>query len=120
VQSGYSGDIAAILLEAFARFVWYGLGTPAPVFPTKRLVTTGLYRHVRNPMYIAVTTVIFGEGLLLGNPQLLGYGVCVWLGFFVFVLAYEEPTLRRTYGHEYTAFCDAVPRWIPRLRPWAE
>lgn len=109
---------AAILLEAFARFAWYGLGTPAPVFPTKRLVTTGLYRYVRNPMYVAVTAVIFGQGLLFGNPQVLGYGVCVWLAFFVFVLAYEEPTLRRTYGHEYTEFCAAVPRWMPRLRPW--
>jgi protein-S-isoprenylcysteine O-methyltransferase Ste14 len=52
---------------------------------------------VRNPMYFAITAVIFGEGLLLGNAKLLGYGVCVWLAFFVFVLAYEEPTLRRTY-----------------------
>jgi len=107
-----------ILLEAFARFAWHGLGTPAPVFPTKRLVVTGLYRHVRNPMYVAVTSTIFGEGLLLGNAKLMGYGVCVWLAFFAFVLAYEEPTLRRTYGREYAAFCDAVPRWIPRLRPW--
>src|SRR6266702_1899643 len=108
----------AILVEAFARFAWRGLGTPAPVFPTKKLVTTGLYRYVRNPMYLAVTAVIFGEGMLLGNAQLVGYGVCVWLAFFVFVLAYEEPTLRRSYGHEYVAFCAAVPRWIPRLRPW--
>jgi protein-S-isoprenylcysteine O-methyltransferase Ste14 len=60
---------AAILVEAFARFAWHGLGTSAPVFPTKRLVTTGLYRYVRNPMYVAVTAVIFGEGLLLGNAK---------------------------------------------------
>jgi protein-S-isoprenylcysteine O-methyltransferase Ste14 len=108
----------AILFEAFARFAWHGLGTPAPVFPTKRLVVTGFYRHVRNPMYCAVAGIIFGEGLLLGNARLIGYGVGVWLAFFVFVLVYEEPTLRRTYGGEYDAFCDAVPRWIPRLRPW--
>jgi protein-S-isoprenylcysteine O-methyltransferase Ste14 len=108
----------AILVEAFGRFAWHGLGTPAPVFPTQRLVTTGLYRYVRNPMYVAVTAVIFGQGLLLGNARLIGYGVCVWLAFFVFVLAYEEPTLRRTYGREYEAFCAAVPRWIPHLRPW--
>jgi protein-S-isoprenylcysteine O-methyltransferase Ste14 len=108
----------AILVEAFARFAWQGLGTPAPVFPTKKLVTTGLYRYVRNPMYLAVTAIIFGEGMLLGNARLVGYGVCVWLAFFVFVLAYEEPTLRRSYGREYVAFCAAVPRWIPRLPPW--
>lgn len=108
----------AILFEAFARFAWHGLGTPAPVFPTKRLVITGFYRHVRNPMYCAVTAMIFGEGLLLGNANLIRYGVGVWLAFFVLVLVYEEPTLRRTYGGEYEAFCNAVPRWIPRLRPW--
>jgi protein-S-isoprenylcysteine O-methyltransferase Ste14 len=109
---------AAILVEAFARFAWHGFGTPAPVFPTKKLVTTGLYRYVRNPMYVAVTAVIFGEGLLLGNAKLIGYGACVWLAFFVFVLAYEEPTLRRTYGGEYAAFCAVVPRWIPRISRW--
>jgi protein-S-isoprenylcysteine O-methyltransferase Ste14 len=67
---------SAILVEAFARFAWHGLGTPAPVFPTKRLLTTGLYRYVRNPMYLAVTAVIFGEGLLLGNAKLIAPSSC--------------------------------------------
>jgi protein-S-isoprenylcysteine O-methyltransferase Ste14 len=107
-----------VLLDSFARFALQGLGTPAPVFPTRHLVVTGLYRYVRNPMYVAVVSVILGQGLLLRNVRLLGYGAVVWLGFHVFVLSYEEPTLRATYGAEYEAFCAAVPRWIPRLTPW--
>ena len=106
-----------VLLDSFARFALQGLGTPAPIFPTRRLVVTGLYRCVRNPMYVAVLSVIAGQGLLFGNARLLAYATLVWAGFHVFVLAYEEPTLRRTYGHEYDAYCNSVPRWIPRLRP---
>jgi protein-S-isoprenylcysteine O-methyltransferase Ste14 len=94
------------------------LGTPAPVFPTRHLVVSGLYQYVRNPMYIAVVSVIIGQGLLFGNIRVLEYGVLVWLGFHLFVLAYEEPALRATFGTEYKAFCDHAPRWIPRLRPW--
>jgi protein-S-isoprenylcysteine O-methyltransferase Ste14 len=108
----------AIVVEAFARFAWQGLGTPAPVFPTQRLVVTGLYRHVRNPIYIAVFTIILGQALFFGNIRLAAYGVAVWLAFHLFVLAYEEPTLHRAYGDEYEAFRATVPRWIPRLRPF--
>ncbi len=106
------------LLDSFARFALQGLGTPAPIFPTKHLVITGLYRYVRNPMYVGVVSVIAGQGLLLGNPRVLGYGALVWLAFSLFVIGYEEPTLRRTFGAEYERFCTNVPRWIPRLRPW--
>lgn len=106
------------LLDSFARFAWQGEGTPAPVLPTRRLVVTGLYRYVRNPMYVAVVSAIIGQGLLLGNTPLLVYGGLVWLLFHLFVLAYEEPTLRATYGPEYQAFCAEVPRWIPRLTAW--
>jgi len=81
-------------------------------------VVTGLYRCVRNPMYVGVVSVIAGQGLLLGNARVLGYGALVWLAFSLFVLGYEEPTLRRTFGAEYERFCANVPRWIPRLRPW--
>jgi protein-S-isoprenylcysteine O-methyltransferase Ste14 len=107
------------LLDSFARFALQGLGTPAPVFPTRHLVVTGLYRHVRNPMYVSVVAAILGQGLLLGNVSLLEYGGLVWLLFHLFVLIYEEPTLRASFGPEYAAFCAAVPRWIPRLSPWA-
>ena len=109
---------APALLDSFARFALQGLGTPAPVLPTDRLVVTGLYRRVRNPMYVGVVTVVLGQGLLIGSAPVLGYGVVLALIFPLFVLGYEEPTLRRSFGTEYDRFCRNVPRWIPRLRPW--
>src|SRR5438477_10892819 len=90
-----------VLLDSFARFALQGLGTPAPVFPTKHLVVTGLYRFVRNPMYVAVVSVIIGQGLLLGNVRILEHGALVWLAFYLFVLMYEEPTLRANVGRVY-------------------
>jgi protein-S-isoprenylcysteine O-methyltransferase Ste14 len=107
------------LLESFARFALQGLGTPAPILPTRNLVVNGLYRYVRNPMYLAVVLAILGQAMIFGNVSLVAYGTLVWLICHVFVLAYEEPTLRRTFGSEYDAFCVNVPRWIPRLRPWS-
>src|SRR5580704_9455010 len=106
------------LLDSFVRFALQGLGTPAPVFPTRHLVVTGLYRHVRNPMYIAVVSGILGQGLIFGNVTVLEYGGLVWLLFHGFVLVYEEPTLRASFGSEYESFCAAVPRWIPRTTAW--
>ena len=88
------------LLDSFVRFAVQGVGTPAPVFPTRHLVVTGLYRYVRNPMYVAVVSTILGQGLVLGNVTLLEYGGMVWLLFHLFVLVYEEPTLRATFGSE--------------------
>lgn len=107
-----------VLLDSFARFALQGLGTPAPVLPARRLVVTGLYRYVRNPMYLAVASLIFGQGLLFGNVRVLVYGAVVCLCFHLFVIGYEEPTLHSTFGPEYEAFRAAVPRWIPRLTPW--
>jgi protein-S-isoprenylcysteine O-methyltransferase Ste14 len=107
-----------MLLDSFARFAIQGLGTPAPVFPTKHLVITGLYRYVRNPMYVGVIAVIAGQGLLFGNLRVLLYGVLVWLAFSLFVMGYEEPVLRKTFGDEYREFCENVPRWVPRLSAW--
>jgi protein-S-isoprenylcysteine O-methyltransferase Ste14 len=107
-----------VILDSFARFALQGQGTPAPVFPTRHLVVTGLYRYVRNPMYVGVLALIFGQGLLLGNVRVLDYGVLIWLAFELFVVGYEEPTLRRTYGAEYDVFCKHVSRWIPGLKPW--
>ena len=112
------GAGALALLDSFARFAINGLGTPAPVFPARHLVTTGLYRYVRNPMYLAVVALIAGQGLLLGNTGLLDYGVIVWLAFHLFVIRYEEPMLQATFGPEYEAFRSGVSRWLPRLRPW--
>jgi protein-S-isoprenylcysteine O-methyltransferase Ste14 len=109
-----------VLLDSFARFAIQGLGTPAPVFPTRHLVVQGLYRYVRNPIYVAVVTVVLGQALFFGSLGLLEYCAILWLGFHLFVLAYEEPTLRATFGDEYEAFCSHVPRWIPRARPRPE
>jgi protein-S-isoprenylcysteine O-methyltransferase Ste14 len=107
---------ALVLLDSFARFAIKGLGTPAPVFPTRHLVITGLYRYVRNPMYVAVVALILGQGLIFGNVRVLEYGALIWLAFHLFVIGYEEPTLRASFGPEYEAFCRTVPRWIPRLK----
>jgi protein-S-isoprenylcysteine O-methyltransferase Ste14 len=106
------------LVESFARFALRGLGTPAPLMPTRRLVVTGFYRHVRNPMYVGVVSIVVGQALLLGSRTLLAYAAAVWLAFHLFVLLYEEPTLRARYGAEYAAYCAGVRRWWPRLRPW--
>ena len=104
------------LLDSFVRFAIQGVGTPSPVFPTRHLVVTGLYRYVRNPMYVAVVSVILGQGLLFGSARLLEYGGLVWLLFHLFVRIYEEPVLRASFGSEYEAFFAAVPRWIPSIR----
>lgn len=105
-----------VLLHAFARFVMEGIGTPAPVAPTQRLVVGGLYRYVRNPMYVAVVAAIVGQALLLGRLELLGYAALVAAAVASFVHWYEEPTLRRQFGEEYDTYRESVPAWIPRLR----
>jgi protein-S-isoprenylcysteine O-methyltransferase Ste14 len=110
------GSVA--LLDSFLRFAVQGLGTPAPVFPTRHLVVSGLYRHVRNPMYVAVVSTILGQALIFGNVTLLEYGGLVWLLFHVFVLVYEEPILKASFGAGYELFRANVPRWIPRITPW--
>ncbi len=107
-----------VLLDSFARFALQGLGTPAPILPTRHLVVTGFFRHVRNPMYVAVASLILGQALVFGSVPVLEYGIAVAVGFSVFVRLYEEPALRRSFGVEYEEYCANVPRWIPRLRPW--
>jgi protein-S-isoprenylcysteine O-methyltransferase Ste14 len=107
-----------VLLDSFGRFAIQGLGTPAPVAPPQHLVVTGLYRHVRNPMYVAVASLIFGQGLFFGSVRVLEYGLVVWLAFHLFVLLYEEPALRSKFGDEYKEFCANVRRWLPRIKPW--
>jgi protein-S-isoprenylcysteine O-methyltransferase Ste14 len=81
-------------------------------------VVTGLYRYVRNPIYVALVAVILGQAVLFGDWRLLLYGALVFVAFHIFVLAYEEPTLRESFGAEYESYCANVPRWIPRLTPW--
>jgi protein-S-isoprenylcysteine O-methyltransferase Ste14 len=107
-----------VLVQAFIRFAAEGRGTPAPVAPTERLVIGGLYRYVRNPMYLAVVAAITGQGMALGQPVLLGYAAAVWLTVASFVRWYEEPTLAHRFGTQYQAYRRAVPAWRPRIRPW--
>jgi protein-S-isoprenylcysteine O-methyltransferase Ste14 len=107
---------ATVLLHAFTRFVIEGLGTPAPIAPTERLVVGGLYRHVRNPMYLAVLAVITGQALLLSRPVLLVYAAAVAATVAAFVHWYEEPTLTHRHGTAYQQYRQTVPAWLPRLR----
>lgn len=109
---------AALLLHSFARFALEGQGTPAPVAPTERLVVGGIYRHVRNPMYVAVLSIILGQALLFSSWAVFGYGIVAAAAMVSFVRLYEEPTLARRYGEEYEAYRRAVPGWLPRLTPW--
>jgi protein-S-isoprenylcysteine O-methyltransferase Ste14 len=108
---------AVVLLSAFAQFAIQGRGTPAPPAPTEQLVVRGLYRYVRNPMYLAVLAVITGQALLLSRPALLGYAAAVAAAVIAFVYGYEQPTLARRYGAQYEAYRKAVPGWWPRLPP---
>jgi protein-S-isoprenylcysteine O-methyltransferase Ste14 len=106
------------LIQAFARFVVEGLGTPVPVAAPDHLVVGGLYRYVRNPMYVAALAIIVGQALALGQLGLLLYAAALWLITAAFVRFYEEPTLTRRFGADYEAYRRAVPAWQPRLRPW--
>lgn len=107
-----------VLLHSFLRFVVEGSGTPAPVAPTEHLVVGGMYRYVRNPMYLAVIALVVGQTILLGNPRLLVYGVAVGLAMVAFARWYEEPALQRQFGEPYEEYRRNVPGWWPRMSPW--
>ncbi len=107
-----------ILIECFARFALQGRGTPAPLAPPDRLVVSGPYRRVRNPMYVAVLALVLGQAALFTDVRLLVYGLGFWLVSHAFVVFFEEPSLRRAFPADYPAFAASVPRWLPRLRPW--
>jgi protein-S-isoprenylcysteine O-methyltransferase Ste14 len=108
----------ASLVDSFLRFALVGRGTPAPIAPTRQLVVSGQYRHVRNPMYVAVVAIILGQGLLLGSTHVLLYAGIVWLITHTFVLLYEEPTLASQFGTSYETYRRNVRRWWPRIQPW--
>ncbi|GGI96998.1 methyltransferase family protein [Streptomyces brasiliensis] len=110
----------ALILAAFTRFALQGLGTPAPFAPPRRLVVTGPYRYVRNPIYLAVLAVLGGQGLLLARPVVFGYGGCAAVLMWAFVHWYEEPDLTRRFGADYERYRRAVPGWWPRRTPWAD
>jgi protein-S-isoprenylcysteine O-methyltransferase Ste14 len=97
-------------------FAIKGRGTPAPFDPPKELVARGLYRRVRNPMYVGVMTILAGESLFFASRTLVVYALAVFVWFNIFVLLHEEPTLRRKFGEAYERYCEAVPRWLPLLK----
>ena len=102
------------LLESIVRFVRVGRGTLMPNVPTERLVATGLYRFVRNPMYVGDLMVLAGEALLFRSWGLALYSAVIWQVLDQFIRRYEEPTLLRRHGEEYTRYCEQVYRWLPR------
>src|SRR5437899_7819286 len=111
---------AAIGLPCVWEFAWHGLGTPVPFDPPRRLVITGPYRFVRNPMYVGMGIALLGEAIVYPNLTwlMLGLIAVLWAAVSLFIIGYEEPTLRRMFGSDYEAYCRQVHRWIPRLRPW--
>lgn len=110
--------LLAAALPLFAdfvlRFVREGHGTPAPIAPTRFLVRGGPFRWTRNPGYLGVLGLLAGQGLVFASPAVLVYAAVIGLAFHAFVVAYEEPALRRRFGAEYETYCRAVPRWLPR------
>ncbi len=95
----------------FARF---GQGTPAVWDPPTRFVSRGLYRLVRNPMYLGIVLIVTGEACFFQSPLLILFAFLIWLLFHGFVLVYEEPTLKKKFGKPYLQYCAQVSRWLPR------
>ena len=106
---------AAIYFRCAWEFAVRGLGTPAPIAPTKYLVTTALHRYVRNPMYLGVALAIVGEAVIFRSVHILIYAALMLTIAHVFVVLYEEPTLRRQFGESYEEYRRTVPRWIPKV-----
>jgi protein-S-isoprenylcysteine O-methyltransferase Ste14 len=108
----------AALLHSIWAFAAYGEGTLVPVDPPKVLVVRGLYRYTRNPMYLGVVGMLLSEAILFRSSPILIYAAVAWLLFHVFVVHYEEPTLRRDFGPMWQKYCEAVPRWGIVRRPY--
>jgi protein-S-isoprenylcysteine O-methyltransferase Ste14 len=111
---------AGFLVTAFVRFAGEGRGTPAPVAPPSRLVIGGIYRYVRNPMYLAVLACILGQALLLVQPVLLLDALVSAAAMVAFTKLYEEPALHRRFGADYDRYRANVPGWWPRRHPWSD
>ena len=110
----------AAVIACFARFVTEGSGTPAPVAPTEALVVGGLYRHVRNPMYLAVAAMIGGQALVFRSTGVLWWLLVFMAAVWTFVRGYEEPALARQFGASYEHYREAVPGWWPRITAYSE
>jgi protein-S-isoprenylcysteine O-methyltransferase Ste14 len=108
----------APLFESIARFIRVGRGTLVPTVPTERLVVSGLYRYVRNPMYVGVLVSLTGEAILFGSDGMFIFLAAAWLLMHLFVCLYEEPALTRRFPADYPVYRNHVPRWLPRGAPW--
>ena len=108
---------AAFYLKCAWDFTFTGGGTPAPIDPPRIFVAKGLYRIARNPMYVGITLILTGESIVFESATLLAYAAILWLGFHLFVIYYEEPTLKKKFGKTYDDYFRAVPRWIPKGLP---
>jgi protein-S-isoprenylcysteine O-methyltransferase Ste14 len=110
----------AVALRCIWDFGWTGRGTPVPVAPPQKLVVVGFYRYVRNPMYVGFAFGWIGLWIVFGhaNPLAIMSVAAVALGLHLFVLLYEEPTLRKKFGDDYIEYCRNVRRWWPRLHAW--
>jgi protein-S-isoprenylcysteine O-methyltransferase Ste14 len=106
-------------IESARRFIFVGRGTLMPTVPTEHLVVSGFYRYVRNPMYLGILAALAGETILFRSRGMVVYTLAVWLATHLFVCLYEERNLARRYGDEYLRYRQNVPRWLPRLTPWA-
>jgi protein-S-isoprenylcysteine O-methyltransferase Ste14 len=111
----------AVALRCIWDFGWTGRGTPAPVAPPQHLVVVGFYRYVRNPMYVGFFTGWAGLWIIFGQVAKVAVAVTAIgvIGVALFVVFYEEPTLRGKFGADYEEYCHNVHRWLPRLRPWS-
>jgi protein-S-isoprenylcysteine O-methyltransferase Ste14 len=107
---------AFVAADSMTRFARIGRGTPAPWAPTERFVAMGLYRLVRNPMYVGMLLVVIGEGLLFASWPVLAWAALLGGLFHLFVVFVEEPSLRARFGAAYDVYCGRVGRWLPRVR----
>ena len=117
VQLRYIGIIPVLIglvisLWCFYDFISVGKGTPVPTDPPKKLVIIGMYRFVRNPMYIGILFLLFGEAIFFKSFVLLGYTACVYCLFQIFIIGFEEPMLKTKFGKKYEDYCNIVPRWL--------
>jgi len=113
----YVGALPIVLglfvsLWCFHSFLFTGKGTPVPIDPPQKLVKNGLYRFIRNPMYLGILLLLLGEAVLFKSFVLLIYSAIMFCAFQIFIVAFEEPSLHSKFGNEYEKYCNAVPRWI--------
>lgn len=108
---------ASLAIWCVLAFAWIGKGTPAPFDPPRKLVVRGPYRFVRNPMYIGATTALVGVAIFYQSVVMAAFVALFFLSTHLFAVFYEEPTLRRSFGAEYEAYCSTVRRWWPGFRP---